>query len=117
MYGFVAFAIWGAIYGLLPKITYRGPSEAAMGLLFWRAFLGGSLYVTSISIAGALQGASWVAGESFIASVDAAAPMSLWRSIGGFKMVASHIVFFVNLWNMRPMKDVPTQPDAEVAVA
>ena len=34
MYGFVAFAIWGAIYGLLPKITYRGPSEAAMGSAF-----------------------------------------------------------------------------------
>ena len=117
MYGFVAFAIWGGIYGLLPKITCHGPSEAAMGLHFWLAFLGGSLYVTSISIAGVLQGASWVAGESFIASVDAAAPMWLWRSIGGFMMVASHIVFFVNLWNMRPMKDVPTQPDAEVAVA
>ncbi len=118
MYGFVAFAIWGVIYGLVPKITYRGPSEAAMGLHFWLAFLGGSLYVTSISIAGVLQGASWVAGESFIASVDAAAPMWLWRSIGGFMMVASHIVFFVNLWNMRPLKTATeAQAGNEVATA
>ncbi|MFT5133746.1 MAG: cytochrome c oxidase cbb3-type subunit 1 [Gammaproteobacteria bacterium] len=109
MYGFVTFAIWGAIYGLLPKITGRGPSESAMGLHFWLAFLGGSLYVTSISIAGVLQGASWVAGESFIASVDAAAPLWLWRSIGGFMMVASHIVFFINLWNMRPI-NAPADP-------
>ena len=89
-----------------------------MGLHFWLAFLGGSLYVTSISIAGVLQGASWVAGESFIASVDAAAPMWLWRSIGGFMMVASHIVFFVNLWNMRPLKTATAAPASnEVATA
>ena len=102
MYGFVAFAIWGAIYGLVPRITGRGPSEAAIGLHFWLAFVGGSTYVISISIAGVLQGFSWVNGESFIASIDAAAPMWLWRTIGGFMMVASHIVFCFNLWSMRP---------------
>jgi len=103
MYGFVAFCIWGAIYGLIPRITGRGPSQSAIALHFWLAFLGGSLYVIAISIAGILQGMSWVAGESFIASVDASAPMWLWRSIGGFMMVGSHIVFIVNLWNMRPL--------------
>ena len=102
MYGFVAFCIWGAIYGLVPRITGRGPSNSAIGLHFWLAFLGGSLYVVAISIAGILQGISWVAGDSFIASVEASAPMWLWRSVGGFMMVASHIVFVVNLWKMRP---------------
>ena len=102
MYGFVAFCIWGAIYGLLPRITQRGPRKSAIALHFWLAFLGGSLYVVAISIAGILQGASWVAGESFIASVDAAAPLWMWRTIGGFMMVASHVVFVVNVWAMRP---------------
>ena len=37
--------------------------------------------------------------------------MWLWRSIGGFMMVASHIVFFVNLWSMRPLK---TATEAEI---
>lgn len=110
MYGFVAFGIWGIIYGLVPKLTGRGPSENAMGLHFWLAFLGGSLYVIAISAAGILQGSSWVAGESFMASVDAAAPMWLWRIIGGFMMVASHIVFVVNLWAMRPQLEVVTSP-------
>ncbi|MFT4860966.1 MAG: cytochrome c oxidase cbb3-type subunit 1 [Pseudohongiellaceae bacterium] len=105
MYGFVSFAIWGAIYGLVPRITGNGLSEGAMGLHFWLAFVGGSLYVISISAAGILQGTSWVAGDSFIASVDAARPMWLWRSIGGFMMVASHIVFIVNLYNMRPKRE------------
>jgi len=102
MYGFVAFCIWGAIYGLVPRITGRGPSESAIKLHFWLAFLGGSLYVVAVSIAGILQGSSWVAQESFIASVDAAAPMWLWRAIGGFMMVASHLVFVINLWAMKP---------------
>jgi cytochrome c oxidase cbb3-type subunit 1 len=106
MYGFVTFCIWGVVYGLLPKITGRGPSEAAMGIHFWLAFLGGSLYVVAISIAGILQGASWVAGESCIATVDAAAPMWLWRSIGGFMMVGSHFVFLFNLWAMRPVPEI-----------
>ena len=102
MYGFVAFCIWGAIYGLMPRITARGPRQPMVALHFWLAFSGGSLYVVSISIAGMLQGASWVAGESFIASVEAAAPMWMWRTIGGFMMVASHVVFVVNVWAMRP---------------
>ncbi len=105
MYGFVAFGIWGAIYGLVPGITGRGPSNSAIGLHFWLAFLGGSLYVVAISIAGVLQGLSWVAGDSFITSVEAAAPMWLWRSIGGFMMVGSHLVFVKNLWQMRPLKE------------
>lgn len=116
MYGFVAFCIWGFVYGLVPKITGRGPSEAAIGFHFWLAFLGGSLYVVSISIAGVLQGASWVAGESFIASVDAAAPMWLWRTIGGFMMVFSHIVFLVNLWSMRPYPVDKTLPAQEAVI-
>jgi len=59
--------------------------------------------VFAISVAGVLQGASWVAGESFIESVDAAAPLWLWRTVGGFMMVASHVVFLVNVWQMRPV--------------
>jgi cytochrome c oxidase cbb3-type subunit 1 len=69
---------------------------------FWLSFVGGSIYVLSISAAGILQGMSWVAGESFIASVEASAPMWLWRTVGGLLMVASHVVFAMNLWAMRP---------------
>ena len=113
MYGFVAVCIWGAFSRLVPRITGRGPQHAAIALHFWLAFLGGSLYVVAISIAGILQGASWVAGESFIASVDAAAPMWMWRTIGGFMMVASHIVFVFNIWAMRPSAD-PILTEARV---
>jgi cytochrome c oxidase cbb3-type subunit 1 len=102
MYGFVAFLVWGAIYGLLPRITGQSPRPSAIAMHFWLSFVGGSIYVLSISAAGILQGMSWVAGESFIASVEASAPMWLWRTVGGLLMVASHVVFAMNLWAMRP---------------
>lgn len=73
-----------------------------MGIHFWLALIGVIIYVLSISLAGIWQGFSWVAEESFIRSVEAAEPMWLWRSIGGFLMVGSHVMFAVNLWMMRP---------------
>lgn len=117
MYGFVAFLIWGAIYGMVPSMTGRKPSDTLVGLHFWLAFVGACIYVISISIAGVLQGHSWVAGESFIKSIDAAAPLWLWRSIGGSMMVASHILFAINLWKMRIVQpaDIATEVSEEAA--
>lgn len=105
MYGFVAFLIWGAMYGLLPRITGSAPASNAVAIHFWLALTGSGIYIASISAAGILQGLSWVAGESFVASVEAAAPMWLWRTIGGLLMVGSHLVFAVNVWAMRPRTD------------
>jgi len=102
MYGFVAFVIWGATYGLLPRLTGSEPNPILVGIHFWLALVGYVIYVVSISIAGILQGFAWVAGEAFIRSVEAAEPMSLWRTAGGVLMVASHLVFAVNIWAMRP---------------
>jgi cytochrome c oxidase cbb3-type subunit 1 len=102
MYGFVAFLIWGAVYGLLPRLSGREPNLVMVGIHFWMALVGLAIYVLSISVAGIWQGLSWVAEESFIASVQAAAPMWLWRTIGGLLMAAAHGVFALNVWSMRP---------------
>jgi cytochrome c oxidase cbb3-type subunit 1 len=118
MYGFVAFVIWGAAYGLLPRLTGSEPNAILVGIHFWLALLGYIIYVISISIAGSLQGLSWVAGEAFIQSVEAAEPMWLWRTAGGVLMVASHLVFAVNVWAMRPgraLARTPAPPEAEAA--
>lgn len=104
MYGFVAMVAWGVIYGLLPRLSGREPHPVAVGAHFWVAFVGFLIYVVSISVAGVLQGFSWVAGESFIASVAASQPMWLWRTVGGVLMVASHLIFAWNLWAMRPLR-------------
>ena len=118
MYGFVAFCIWGAIYGLVPRITNRRISQRAIALHFWLAFVGASMYVISISIAGVLQGMAWVDGAAFVKSMHAASPICLWRTIGGTLMVLSHFVFMLNLWSLRPHKAVyqrKTVTNAELA--
>ena len=102
MYGFIAFIAWGAVYGLVPRLTGREPSPLAVGVHFWLALVGVLTYVIAISTAGVLQGLAWVAGQSFIVSVIEAEPMWLWRTIGGLLMVGSHVVFAVNVWAMRP---------------
>jgi cytochrome c oxidase cbb3-type subunit 1 len=102
MYGFIAFIAWGGVYGLLPRLTGREPNPLAVGVHFWLALVGVLTYVIAISVAGVLQGFAWVAGQSFIASVIAAEPMWLWRTIGGLLMVSSHVVFAFNVWAMRP---------------
>src|SRR5262249_50607969 len=102
MYGFIVFIAWGAVSGLVPRLTGREPSPLAVGVHFWLALVGILTYVIAISTAGILQGLAWVAGQSFIVSVIAAEPMWLWRTIGGLLVVRSHGVFAVNVWAMRP---------------
>jgi cytochrome c oxidase cbb3-type subunit 1 len=114
MYGFIAFIAWGAVYGLLPRVTGREPNPLAVGVHFWLALVGVLTYVIAISVAGVLQGFAWVAGQSFIASVIAAEPMWLWRTIGGLLMVGSHVVFAVNVWAMRPQRAGAPMPAAEI---
>jgi cytochrome c oxidase cbb3-type subunit 1 len=118
MYGFIAFVIWGATYGLVPRLTGSEPDPILVGIHFWLALVGYGIYVVSISIAGILQGFAWVAGESFIRSVEAAEPMWLWRTAGGVLMVTSHAVFAVNVWAMRPglaLVDASAAPAVEVS--
>jgi cytochrome c oxidase cbb3-type subunit 1 len=56
MYGIIAFAIWGGIYGLLPLATGKKASQLGMALHFWMALVGCFIYVTSLSIGGTIQG-------------------------------------------------------------
>ncbi len=115
MYGFIAFIIWGGVYALLPRLTGREPDPILVGVHFWLALIGMSIYVLSISLAGVLQGFAWVAEQSFIESVVSAQPMWLWRTIGGLLMVGSHVVFALNLWAMRPHVKLSEHVEVEMA--
>src|SRR5260370_37675589 len=88
------------------------PNPTLVGIHFWLALVGYVIYVVSISIAGILQGFAWVAGGALIRSVEAAEPMWLWRTAGGVLMVASHLVFAVNVWAMRPGRALAAAPAA-----
>jgi cytochrome c oxidase cbb3-type subunit I len=100
MYGIIAFAIWGGIYGLLPLATGRRASTLGMGLHFWMALVGCFIYVTSLSIGGTIQGLDWMHGLPFIQSVIDMQSYYVWRGVGGSLMFMSHVVFAWNVWRM-----------------
>ena len=104
MYGFVAFLLWGGIYGLLPRLTNRAPNRAAVGVHFWFALVGMVVYTVPLMIGGTLQGLSWIQGNAFMESVILMAPHWIWRAIGGSMMLLSHFVFIYNMWAMRPVR-------------
>ncbi len=100
MYGFITFIAWGGIYGLLPMATGKRPSLLLVGLHFWLAFLGVTIYVIVLSIAGTVQGITWANGDPFIVSVDAAAPYWSGRAVSGTMMLLAHAIFAYNVWQM-----------------
>lgn len=102
MYGFVAFLVWGGIYGLIPRLTGKEPPQFAVGAHFWLALIGIWVYSIPLMIGGTLQGLSWMAGEAFIESVTLMAPYWVWRAVGGTMMFISHLVFAYNVWKMYP---------------
>jgi len=102
MYGFVAFLVWGGIYGLIPRMTGKEPPQFAVGAHFWLALIGVLVYSIPLMIGGTLQGLSWMAGEAFIESVTLMTPYWVWRAVGGTMMFLSHLIFAYNVWKMRP---------------
>lgn len=100
MYGFITFIAWGGIYGLLPLATGKRAPPLLIGLHFWLAFLGVTMYVAVLVVAGTMQGITWANGDPFIASVEAAQPYWLARAVSGTMMLVSHFIFAYNVWCM-----------------
>lgn len=112
MYGFVAFLIWGGVYGLLPRLTHREPSIMAVGVHFWFSLVGVLIYVAALSIGGTQQGMAWVEKKPFIDSVIVQAPYWLFRSVGGTLMGLGHVIFAYNLYLMRRRESLRVPPAA-----
>jgi cytochrome c oxidase cbb3-type subunit I len=101
MYGFVTFLIWGAVYGLLPRMTGHEPSPVWVGIHFWFALIGYLVYSVALMIGGSMQGHNWIAGNPFIQSVSDMMQYWLWRALGGTLMFLSHLVFAYKVRLMR----------------
>lgn len=100
MYGFITFIAWGGIYALLPRATAKEPPPLLVGIHFWLAAVGVTVYVVLLSVAGTEQGLTWANGDPFIASVEAAAPYWLGRAVSGTMMFLAHVVFAYNVYKM-----------------
>jgi cytochrome c oxidase cbb3-type subunit 1 len=110
MVGFVSYLIWGATYGLLPRVTGKEPSVTLVGVHFWLALAGLVVMLVSLSFGGHAQGRGWIEGRPFLEGVRDLAPYLVWRSVAGSFMVVSHAVFAINLWTMRPGAFVHAMP-------
>jgi cytochrome c oxidase cbb3-type subunit 1 len=105
--GWVALISFGCVYALLPKVFGREEmySMRAIELHFWISTVGIVLYVSSMWIAGVMQGLMWRATNpdgtltySFIESLKATYPYYAVRLAGGVLFLAGALVMGWNTW-------------------
>jgi cytochrome c oxidase cbb3-type subunit 1 len=118
--GWVAFISVAFIYQIIPKLFGKTEmySMKLMDAHFWVATIGIVLYVTSMWIAGVMQGLMWRAVNddgtltyTFVESLKATYPYYAVRLAGGVMFLAGMIIMAYNVW--RTVRE--TKP-AEVAV-
>ncbi|MBX3607234.1 MAG: cbb3-type cytochrome c oxidase subunit I [Piscinibacter sp.] len=110
LYGFVTMVFFGAIYFVVPRITGREwPSARLISAHFWLAAGGITLYFTSLTIGGWLQGLAMLdAARPFMESVALTVPYLKARSVGGALMGAAHLVFVAHFgWLLLGRARVP----------
>ncbi len=105
--GWVGFVSFGALYCLAPWLWKRQRlhSLALVDWHFWIATIGIVLYITSMWVAGIMQGLMWRAYNaygfleySFVESVQASHPYYIIRAIGGGLYLVGALIMAYNLW-------------------
>jgi cytochrome c oxidase cbb3-type subunit I len=104
--GWVGFITIGSLYYLLPRLFGRTEmySKKLIEVHFWVATIGIVLYISSMWIAGVMQGLMWRAVNedgtltySFIESIKATFPFYLIRLLGGILYLAGMVVMAYNV--------------------
>ena len=105
--GWVAFMTFGAFYYLVPVLWKRPGlySNKLVAYHFWIATLGIVFYITSMWVAGILQGLMWRAYDSlgflqysFVETVAAMHPFYIVRALGGVLFLLGAVLMLYNLW-------------------
>jgi cytochrome c oxidase cbb3-type subunit 1 len=100
MYAFFTMVMFGSIYFILPRILHREwPSAMLISLHFWATAVGIVIYVTGMSIAGAIQGMQMNDAENYPVFLDIVQNMKPWlhtRTVSGAIIAVGHIAFAVN---------------------
>ncbi|HKX55118.1 MAG TPA: cbb3-type cytochrome c oxidase subunit I, partial [Xanthomonadales bacterium] len=123
--GWVGFITIGSLYCLIPrlmgeKLMY---SVKAVDLHFWLATIGIVLYISSMWIAGVMQGLMWRAFNddgtltyTFIETIAATKPYYVVRLLGGMLYLSGMFIMAWNTWKTLRMKTAP-QFEAAAAVS
>ena len=105
--GWVALVTIGAVYFLIPKVFGRDQmySIKLIDTHFWIATIGIVLYITSMWIAGVMQGLMWRAVNadgtltySFVESLEATYPYYTVRFLGGLLFLIGMFIMAYNVW-------------------
>ncbi|MCB1750047.1 MAG: cbb3-type cytochrome c oxidase subunit I, partial [Gammaproteobacteria bacterium] len=104
--GWVGFISLGVMYYLIPRLYGRELfSLKLVELHFWISTIGIVLYITSMWVAGVMQGLMWRAVNddgtltySFIESVEAMHPFFIIRLLGGLLYFLGTVLMAYNLW-------------------
>ena len=115
--GWVAYVSFGALYCLVPWLWGKKKlwSNALVDWHFWISTLGILLYITSMWVAGIMQGLMWRAYNefgfleySFVESVQAMHPYYLIRALGGVLFLAGALLMAFNLWKTATARECAT---------
>ncbi|HRK63197.1 MAG TPA: cytochrome-c oxidase, cbb3-type subunit I [Terricaulis sp.] len=105
--GWVGFVSFGALYCLTPWLWKKKRlfSNALVEWHFWLSTIGIVLYITSMWVAGIMQGLMWRAYNdfgfleySFVESVEAMNPYYIIRALGGLLFLLGALIMAYNLW-------------------
>lgn len=114
--GWVGFITMGSLYYLIPRLVNKREmwSMRLIDIHFWIATIGVVLYITSMWIAGVMQGLMWRAMNddgtltyAFVESVKATYPYYVIRFTGGLLYLSGMLIMAYNtLKTMRSSKPV-----------
>ncbi|MCK4864818.1 MAG: cytochrome-c oxidase, cbb3-type subunit I [Gammaproteobacteria bacterium] len=105
--GWVALVTIGAMYFLIPKVFDREQmySIKLIDTHFWISTIGIVLYISSMWIAGVMQGLMWRAVNadgtltySFVESLEATYPYYIVRLLGGLLFLTGMLIMSYNVW-------------------
>jgi len=104
--GWVGYVSFGAIYCLVPWLWKKKLySNALVEWHFWISTLGIVLYITSMWVAGIMQGLMWRAYNdygfleyAFVEIVEAMHPYYIIRAVGGLLYLGGALLMVFNLW-------------------
>jgi cytochrome c oxidase cbb3-type subunit 1 len=105
--GWVSLVSIGAMYYMIPRLFGRELYSVKLAELhFWVSTIGIVLYISSMWIAGVMQGLMWRAVNpdgtltySFVESVQAMHPFFIVRFLGGVVFLGGMLIMAYNLWN------------------
>ena len=116
--GWVAFISFGAIYHLVPVLWKKKElySLKLVNMHLWIATIGIVFYISSMWIAGVMQGLMWRSYDSlgfleysFVETVMAMHPFYIIRALGGVLFLGGALIMVYNIWKTIMVDEESTQ--------